>query len=103
VLCCKRRLNGRGRAAVSPSGTELAVTNLFDGVDVYSLVDQSRLYTVSVDMEENVPATVTFVSDNTVVFGGGSGLAYIAEGTPLRVRHTLEHGGACVFSSVIGV
>jgi hypothetical protein len=69
------------------------VTNLFDGVDLYSLTDQSRLHSVSVDVRENVSAMVTFASDNSIVFGGGSGLAYVAEGIPLTVRHTLKHDG----------
>lgn len=68
------------------------VTNLFDGVDLYSLVYQSRLGSVSVDLKENVSAAVTFASDNSIVFGGGSGLVYVAEGMPLTVRHTLRHG-----------
>ncbi|KAF9790781.1 WD40-repeat-containing domain protein [Thelephora terrestris] len=83
----------RGRAAVSPNESKLAVTNLFDGVDVYSMADQSRLNSVSVDVKENVSTAVAFLSDNTVVFGGGSGVAYIAEGTPLMVTRILRHGG----------
>lgn len=71
----------------------MAVTNLFDGVDLYSLVDQGRLGSVSVDVKENVSAAVTFTSDNSIVFGGGSGLVYVAEGVPLTVRHTLRHNG----------
>lgn len=67
--------------------------NLFDGVDLYSLADQSRLNTISVDVKENVSAEVTFASNDSIVFGGGSGLAYIAEGIPMTVKHTLKHGG----------
>lgn len=67
--------------------------NLFDGVDLYLLADQSRLNSVSVEVKENIPAAVTFMSDDTIAFGGGSGLAYIAEGTPPIVRHILKHGG----------
>ena len=70
------------------------MTNLFDGVDVYSLTDQSRLNSVSVDVKKNVSVAVTFASNDGIVFGGGTGLAYIAEGIPLTVKHTLEHGGA---------
>lgn len=69
------------------------MTNLFDGVDLYSLTDQSRLNSVSVDVKQNVSAAVTFASNDSIVFGGGSGFAYIAEGIPLAVKHTLEHGG----------
>jgi hypothetical protein len=90
----------RGRAAVSPNESKLAVTNLFDGVDVYSMADQSRLNSVSVDVKENVSTAVAFLSDNTVVFGGGSGVAYIAEGTPLMVTRILRHGGMSFFLSV---
>jgi hypothetical protein len=89
----QRSLHHRGRAAVSPDETKLAVTNLFDGVDLYSLIDQSRLHSVSVDMKENVSVAVTFINNNTIVFGGGSGFAYIAEGTPLAVKRTLGHSG----------
>ena len=76
------------------------MTNLFDGVDLYSLTDQSRLNSVSVNVKENVSATVTFANDNGIVFGGGSGLAYLAEGTPPVVRFTLKHDGVCFFPSV---
>lgn len=69
------------------------MTNLFDGVDLYSLTDQSRLSSISVEVKENVSADVTFASNDSIVFGGGSGLAYIAEGIPPTVRHTLKHGG----------
>lgn len=69
------------------------MTNLFDGVDLYSLVDQSRLGSVSVEVKENVSAAVAFANDNNIIFGGGSGLAYVAEGTPLTVNHTLKHNG----------
>jgi len=55
---------------------------------------------VSVDMKENVSATVTFMSDDSIAFGGGSGLVYVAEGTPLTVKHTLKHGGAYFLPSV---
>lgn len=99
--CLQRLLHYRGRAAVSPDETKLAVTNLFDGVDLYSLIDQTRLHSVPVDMKENVSVAVAFMGDNTIVFGGGSGLAYIAEGTPLTVKHTLRHGGWCVLPSCL--
>lgn len=79
---------------VSPDETKLAVTNLFDGVDLYSLADQSRLGSVSVDMGENVSTAISFASNNGIVFGGGSGHAYVAEGTPLTVQHNLKHGSA---------
>lgn len=95
---CQRLLHYRGRAAVSPDETKLAVTNLFDGVDLYSLTNQSRLNSVSVDMKENVPVAVAFMSDNAIVFGGGSGLAYVAEGSPPVVKHTLRHGDMSRFS-----
>lgn len=84
----------RGRAAVSPDETKLAVTNLFDGVDLYSLADQSRLGSIPVDMGENFPTAVSFASNSSIIFGGGSGCAYVAEGTPLTVQHNLEHGSA---------
>ena len=58
------------------------------------MTDKSRLYSVSVDVKTNVSVAVTFASNDSIIFGGGSGLAYIAEGTPLTVKHTLEHGGA---------
>lgn len=89
--------------AVSPDETKLAVTNLFDGVDLYSLVDQSRLSSVSVDVKQNVSAAVTFASDNSIVFGGGSGLAYVAEGMPLTVRYTLKHGGARLLQLLVHI
>ena len=72
-------------------------------MDLYSLTDQSRLNTISVDMRENFPVAVTFMSDNIIVFGGGSGLAHVAEGTPPVVNHTLRHGGMFYFSSLARV
>lgn len=83
----------RGRAAVSPDGMKLAVTNLFDGVDIYAVSDQRRLNSVSVDITENVSAPVLFLDNDSIIFGGGSGLVYIAEGEPLVVTQTLKHTG----------
>ena len=57
------------------------------------MTDQSRLNSIPVDVKENVSAAVTFASNDSIVFGGGSGLAYIVEGIPLTVKHTLKHGG----------
>ena len=53
-------------------------------------------------MKENVSAAVTFVDEETVAFGGGSGHAYIAKDTPLAVRHALRHDGTASFLRRLG-
>lgn len=71
---------------------KLAVTNLFDGVDIYTLSDQRRLSSVPVDIKENVSAPVLFLNNNSIIFGGGSGLVYVAGGEPPAVTQTLHSG-----------
>ena len=72
---------------------KLAVTNLFDGMDVYAMSDQRRLHTVPVNITQNVSAPVLFLDNDSIIFGGGSGLVHIAKGEPSTVIQTLKHSG----------
>jgi hypothetical protein len=75
----------RGCSAVSPDEKTLAVTNLYDGIDWYSLesnhfMDASFRHTTTHPTPENVILPVTFIcAGNAVLSGTSCGCARITD------------------------
>jgi len=84
-----------GRSSVSFDKQTIAVTNLYDGIDYYSLSDQSFVNSVGVDIIDNHPTSVVFDQHGLVAFGGSSGAVQVANlSPPPRIVQVLDVGGA---------
>ena len=74
----------RGGSAISPGEKHIVVSNLFDGLDFYSIADRTLNYSVPcpINQQNNVPVPVLFNSDGSVIIvGGTSGSVVGAAGT----------------------
>ncbi|KAI9430648.1 WD40-repeat-containing domain protein, partial [Lactarius indigo] len=84
-------------SAVSSNGKVLAVTNLYDGIDWYSLnsnhfMDASFQYTTHHTIPDNVILPITFVHGNTAVLSGTSyGCARITTVKDRTLAESLRH------------
>jgi len=87
-----------GCSAVSPNQKILAVTNLYDGIDWYSLdsnhfMDTHFQSTTPHTISENVILPVTFVHNGTAVLSGTSaGCARITSVKDHSLVGSLQHG-----------
>lgn len=88
VLIC-----GSGGSAISQDERLIVLSSLADGFECYTLSDQQRIYTVTFGFPESVPTSVLFDLDGSVMFGGSSGAAYVANGMPLAIEQTLKCEG----------
>ncbi|KAI9059349.1 hypothetical protein FKP32DRAFT_1679792 [Trametes sanguinea] len=66
--CITPRTGRIGRSALSDSERVVAVSNLCDGVDLYSTVDQTFLRTIATEIRINVPMPVVFADDDTLAY-----------------------------------
>jgi hypothetical protein len=88
----------RGCSAVSPNQKILAVTNLYDGIDWYSLdsnhfIDTPFQNTTPHTISENVILPVTFVHNSSAVLSGTStGCARITSLKDYSLVESLHHG-----------
>lgn len=84
---------------MSPNEKILAVTNLYDGIDWYSLnsnhfMDASYQYTTTHPIPENVILPITFVHGNNAVLSGTSdGCARITTVKDWALTEKLRHDG----------
>lgn len=87
----------RGCSAVSPNGKFLAVTNLYDGIDWYSLdsnhfMDASFHRSTPHAISENVILPVTFIHGGTAVLSGTStGCARMTNLKDFSLAESLQH------------
>ena len=87
----------RGCSAVSPNEKFLAVTNLYDGIDWYSLdsnhfMDASFQCSTPHAISENVILPVTFVHGSTAVLSGTStGCARLTNVKDFSLAESLQH------------
>ena len=87
-------IRGSGGSAISPDEQLIALSNLADGFECYTLSDQpERIYTIKPNTSESVPTSVLFDPNGSIMFGGSSGAAYIASGTPPTVKQSLKYDG----------
>ncbi|RDX40375.1 hypothetical protein OH76DRAFT_1299375, partial [Lentinus brumalis] len=83
-----------GRLAVSPNEELLAVSNLFDGFDVYRIKDQTHLFTISADTAVNIPLPVMFIhAGSALLTGSSSGQARICSAEDGSTIQTLASSG----------
>ncbi|KAK0468524.1 WD40-repeat-containing domain protein [Armillaria novae-zelandiae] len=66
--------NDRGRSAVSTDGMVIVTTNLFDGIDVYSLASNTLQCTANIqdDILDNVVIPICLINQDQAIFVGGS-------------------------------
>ena len=89
ILIC-----GSGGSTISIDERCIALSNLADGFECYTLSDQpERIYTIKPNTSESVPTSVLFDPNGSIMFGGSSGAAYIASGTPPTVKQSLKYDG----------
>lgn len=88
-------IRGSGGSAISPDERLIALSNLAGGLECYTLDDQQRVHTIKLGTSESVPISILFDPDGSMVFGGSSGAAYIANGTPPTIKQSLKYGGEC--------
>lgn len=72
----------------------MAVSNLYDGCDLYDLNDQTHLRTFQVNTKINVPLPVLFVQTaSAVVMGTSCGEVRIIDVSAGVVLQVLDHNG----------
>lgn len=76
----------------------IAVTNLFDGVDYYSLSSQNLVDSIRVKITDNCPTSILFDERGLVAFGGSSGVVQVACLSPPAIIQTLEVEGNVVYN-----
>jgi len=71
----------------------IAITNLFNGVDYYSLSNQRLVGSIKAEITDNCPTSVVFDRRGFVAFGGSSGIVQVACLSPSAVVQTMEVEG----------
>ncbi len=97
VLFLLKTLARRGRPAISPDQTLLAVFNCLDGFDIYSMgstVEMPQLlHTFRVEVSKNLLLPVVFIDDGkSIVLGSANGSVLITSVTNVTSRVKLPHG-----------
>jgi len=71
----------------------IAVTNLFDGVDLYDLTNRSLVGSLRVEVAENIITPI--ISDNagSMIIGGSTGTVQVLQPIPAAVIQTLDLEG----------
>ena len=87
ILTC-----GSGWSSISPDERLIALSNPPNGFECYALSDQQRIYVVNLTAPESVPTPAIFDPNGSIIFGGSSGAAYVASGTPPAINQTLKYG-----------
>ena len=80
-------------SAISPDERLIALSNLGNGFEFYTLSDQQRIYAIDLNISESVPTSILFDQNGSMIFGGSSGAAYVASGTPPAIKQTLKYEG----------
>lgn len=90
----------RGGSAISPGEKHIVVSNLFDGLDFYSIADRTLNYSVPcpINQQNNVPVPVLFNSDGSVIIvGGTSGSVRVLDSSSCETLQVLSHDGWQIF------
>ena len=87
-----------GSSSISVVEETIAVTNLFNGVDYYSLSTQDSVGSIKAEITDNCPTSIVFDRCGFIAFGGSSGVVQVARLSPPAVVQTLEVEGACFVS-----
>jgi hypothetical protein len=92
-----------GRSAVSQDCDNMAVSNLVDGVDWYSLSSFKPKSSAKIPISKgsSVSSLAYLGGDNAIVIGGLSGLAYVIDCATFNVRQELRHNGAYILHPLL--
>lgn len=86
-----------GRSALHPNGSTIAVSNLFDGVDWYSISPQKHANSVKIPISDNLPTPLCYIhGGSALLVGGTSGKAHIIDCRSLNELQAMDHNGAAV-------
>ncbi|RPD78044.1 hypothetical protein L226DRAFT_458228 [Lentinus tigrinus ALCF2SS1-7] len=87
-----------GRLALSADEELMAVSNLYDGFDLYNTSDQTHLRTFQVNTHINVPLPVLFIegASKRVVTGTSAGQVRIIDVSGDVVLQELNHNGTSI-------
>ena len=94
--CAPRLTPFSGYSAISPDEKHLAISNLFDGLDWYSITEHKLSHSVPcpINLQNNIPLPVHFGDDGGIIIvGGSSGNARILDTTTAETIQTLSHDG----------
>jgi len=85
-----------GWSAISPGEKHIVVSNLFDGLDFYSIVDRTLSHSVPCPMNQqnNALVPVLFNSNGSaVIVGGTSGSVRVLDSQSCETLQVLSHDG----------
>lgn len=85
-----------GWSAISPGEKHIVVSNLFDGLDFYSIADRAVSHSVPcpINQQKNAPVPVLFNSDgNVIIVGGTSGSVRVLDSSSCETLQILSHDG----------
>lgn len=85
-----------GYSAISPDEKHLVVSNLFDGLDWYSITEHKLNHSVPcpINLQNNIPVPVLFGENGRLIItGGSSGTARILDSMTAETIQTLSHDG----------
>ena len=85
-----------GWSAISPGEKHIVVSNLFDGLDFYSIADHTLSHSIPcpINQQKNAPVPVLFNSDgSTIIVGGTSGSVRVMDSNSYETLQVLSHDG----------
>lgn len=91
-------LPNSGRSCISPDGKFIVVSNMYDGVDFYSISTHVFSHTIPyrVNPHMNSPIPVEFIPDGRILLiGGTSGSARMIDTQTSETIQLLPHSGEC--------
>jgi hypothetical protein len=86
----------RGWSTISPGGRHIVVSNLFDGLDFYSISDRTLSQSIPcpINQQKNVPIPVLFNGDgSSIIVGGTSGSVRVLDSSSCETVQVLPHHG----------
>ena len=98
LVCMANMITGSGRSCISPDGKFVVVSNMYDGVDFYSIPSHAFSHTVlyRVNPHVNSPIPVEFIPDGrTLLIGGTYGSARMIDTQTSETIQLLPHSGEC--------
>ncbi|KAF9643066.1 hypothetical protein BDM02DRAFT_3192255 [Thelephora ganbajun] len=85
-----------GCSAISPGEKHIIVSNLFDGLDFYSITDRALSHSVPcpINQQKNTLVPVLFNSDGSIIIvGGTSGSVRVLDSSSCETLQVLSHDG----------
>ena len=88
-----------GRSCLSPCGQIIAISNLYDGFDLYTTEDAALLRTFLCDVTDNVPLPAVFVREGTaLIMGTSCGKVNVGDVRTGELIQQLDHDGRRQYS-----